>query len=231
MACASDAYREIKNNRTRENDTIFRKYGGTNLNEFLSVCIEHYFESPGEIKEKYPLLYYATGILLNQCSSGDRTKVGIRSEFFAEQNKFLPGITKHTMRSHFLRHWTFKLWGFVSAVLIYNIATGNLRNPITLAIFLMIISIYLWYDYNAVKIEFGGKEIQIEKGSILFKNRKREIIVLSQLISLRNGDEGWDFIYYNIKDAFFHQEKVNPPKGVNETFFEECRCNKIAVSR
>lgn len=227
LTCAFDAFSDIKNKR----DTIFRKYGGANINEFLSVCIEHYFESPEEIKEKYPLLYYVTGILLNQYSTRDQTKVGIRAEFLAEHSKLLPGIAKQNMQSHFLRHWTFKLWAFVFAVFIYNISTGNLLNPITLALFVMFASIYLWYDYNAVKLEFDEKEIRVEKGSVLFRKRRTWIIPISQLISLRTGEEEWIFTYYNTADSFFYEEKIYPPKGVNDLFLEECKRNKIAVLR
>lgn len=43
-----------------------RTYGGTNLMEFFSVCIEHFFETPSEFKEKKPQLYPILSKLLGQ---------------------------------------------------------------------------------------------------------------------------------------------------------------------
>jgi len=226
LACAYEAFYDLKNKR----ETIFRSYGGTNINEFLSVCIEHYFESPEEIIKKYPLLYYATGILLNQYTNTNKTKLGIRAEFLSEQNKHLAGFTKQTMQNQFLKHWSFKLWAFVFAILIYNMSTSGILNPITLILFLMFVCIFFWYHYNAVKFEFNGKEILIEKGSLFFKKRKTWVISIAQLISLRTEDE-WIFTYYSNEDAFFYEEKINPPKGVNEAFIANCKQNKIAVLR
>ncbi|MEO6301939.1 MAG: zinc-dependent peptidase, partial [Bacteroidia bacterium] len=80
LASAMEAYKDIKNDRA----TIFRKYGGTNINEFLSVCIEHYFESPEEIKKEYPNLYFCTAILLNQQTQNNTTQINIRENLLRE---------------------------------------------------------------------------------------------------------------------------------------------------
>jgi hypothetical protein len=48
------------------NPSYLRKYGGTNMVEFLSVCVECFFERPGELKEKMPVLYYNMCILFSQ---------------------------------------------------------------------------------------------------------------------------------------------------------------------
>jgi len=46
--------------------SFFRDYGGTNINEFFSVCVEYFFESSAAFKEKLPEIYKHMCILLNQ---------------------------------------------------------------------------------------------------------------------------------------------------------------------
>ncbi|UPT65969.1 MAG: zinc-dependent peptidase [Sphingobacteriales bacterium JAD_PAG50586_3] len=48
------------------NPSYLRKYGGANMVEFLSVCVECFFERPAELKEKMPVLYYNLCILFIQ---------------------------------------------------------------------------------------------------------------------------------------------------------------------
>lgn len=227
IACASDAFTDVRDKK----ETIFRNYGGTNMNEFLSVCIEHYFESPEEIKEQYPVLYYATGILLNQVSEGNKTGIGIRKEFLAAQNNCFRGFQQLEIKTTFLKHWSSKLWGFVLAVLIYNILGGKIMHPITLALFLMVIPIYVWFDYNMSTVAFNSKSIYFKKGFMLFKNRRAWSIPVSQFVSFRVSGEEWILTYYKDSDDFFHEETLYPPNGVNETFLADCRQNKIAVLR
>ena len=228
MSCSLDAFNDIKNNRP----TIFRKYGGTNINEFLSVCIEHYFESPGEIKEKYPLLYLATGILLNQATEPGHTKIGVRNELLLEQNKQLPGFEKKLeIQNRFLKHWTFKLWIIVLIMLFYSISNNGIAHPMNLALSLMVLSIYAWYDYNALALKFDGDQVFFKKGASVFKNRKSWSIPVSQLISIRTAGEEWTLVYYSDSDAFFYEESIHPPKGVNDEFLLNCKRNKIAVLR
>ncbi len=46
--------------------SFLRAYGGTNMHEFFSVCIEHFFELPFEFEKQLPYLYGQTALLLNQ---------------------------------------------------------------------------------------------------------------------------------------------------------------------
>jgi Mlc titration factor MtfA (ptsG expression regulator) len=225
LASAYDAFYDIKNNR----ETIFRKYGGTNISEFLSVCIEHYFESPEEIREKYPLLYYSTGILLNQSSMNRTTTLGVRPGFFAAKNKLLAGFTRHMLQSSFTRHWTFKLWLLVSFILMFNIVNAGFLNSINLGLLIMFTGIYVWYDYNAIKIEFEKTHLHVEKGSGLFRKRKEFDILVSNLVSVRTEDEELIFTYYYGTDNFFYEERINSPKGGMESLLKECASNKIAL--
>lgn len=51
---------------TAENNSFFRKYGTTNINEFWAVAVETFFESPLQFKLKFPELYLYTGKILGQ---------------------------------------------------------------------------------------------------------------------------------------------------------------------
>lgn len=50
----------------RHEPSFFREYGGTNINEFFSVCVEYFFESPQAFRERLPEIYKHMCILLNQ---------------------------------------------------------------------------------------------------------------------------------------------------------------------
>lgn len=62
------------------NNGFFRAYGANNINEFLSVVVEHFFESPSEFQKLMPGLYESTAQLLNQKTDGKTTEVGIRKQ-------------------------------------------------------------------------------------------------------------------------------------------------------
>lgn len=60
--------------------SIFRRYGAANIHEFLSVCTEHFFESPDKFKLKAPELFEQMCILFNQVPGIDRsTQIGVRN--------------------------------------------------------------------------------------------------------------------------------------------------------
>ena len=76
VACAMPEFVNLKNGRT----SIFRRYGATNIHEFLSVCTEHFFESPDEFKLKAPELFDQMCILFNQQPAKmDSARIDIRN--------------------------------------------------------------------------------------------------------------------------------------------------------
>lgn len=227
LASANEAFYDIKNGR----DTIFRKYGGANINEFLSVCVEHYFESPEEIKERYPHLYYATGILLNQYSDGKATKIGVRDEFFENANKLLPGLEKQVMETRFLKHWLSKVVISVGAIFFYQVTANDFRNGVSIALLITFIGVLCWYWYSALQMTWEKTSLQIEKGRFIFNRRKLSAVPLSKVISIKVDVDEWELIFYDSRDSFFHREQVSAPKGGREAFLSNCIRNKIAVLR
>ncbi len=225
LVIASEAFRDTRQNK----GSIFRKYGGTNLSEFISVCFEHYFESPEEIKEKYPLLFYATGILLNQVTLQGITELGIRNRFFGECTPLLPGFSNYEAQSSFKRDWTFKLWLLVFLMTFYNGLTAGFFNALTLGLSLVFVAIYVLYDYQALRVKFNQKEVSIQKGAWLFKNRKSLRVQISQITCVSFTDDELTFLYYNKEDDYFLQEKTTNPNGGRDVFIKDCKANKIAV--
>jgi Mlc titration factor MtfA (ptsG expression regulator) len=59
---AREEFLRLKNSEP----SFFRKYGGTNINEFFSVCVEYFFESSKEFQNIHPEIYKHLSILLNQ---------------------------------------------------------------------------------------------------------------------------------------------------------------------
>jgi Mlc titration factor MtfA (ptsG expression regulator) len=57
-----DEFHRVK----KGNASMLRQYAGTNINEFFSVCVEYFFESPALMKEKLPEIYKHMCVLLNQ---------------------------------------------------------------------------------------------------------------------------------------------------------------------
>lgn len=59
---SNHAYTALKNKQ----DSILRKYGGVNEDEFFAVSVEHFFESPEEFQKALPNVYNHLCLLLNQ---------------------------------------------------------------------------------------------------------------------------------------------------------------------
>ena len=49
-----------------EKNSVLRNYAGQNKHELFAVCVETFFEQPGELKAKIPVLYETMCDLLNQ---------------------------------------------------------------------------------------------------------------------------------------------------------------------
>lgn len=71
--------------RTRQQD-FFREYGGTNVSEFFSVCVENFFEVPEQFKQELPELYYHLCYLLKQNPLNATNDYMFNEEEIAEAN-------------------------------------------------------------------------------------------------------------------------------------------------
>lgn len=58
-------FEKLKEGGTMRGDGFFRSYATTNTFEFFSVVLEHFFESPLELKSRFPEIYHLVSKMLN----------------------------------------------------------------------------------------------------------------------------------------------------------------------
>ncbi|MDP3567346.1 zinc-dependent peptidase [Sediminibacterium sp.] len=225
QAAANDAFNDIRNNR----ETIFRKYGGANLNEFVSVCFEHYFESPEEIKKQYPNLYYATGILLNQQTQNNITNINVREKLLSESNLLNSGFSSLSVKTNPLKSSSFILMLILSIPLIYTLFTTSFNSGASIFLMLLALVIYLRFDFTYTTFCFDGIEFKLKKGLFLFKNWQSFSVAVSNIISARLYDNNdLEVVVYNSKNKSFYEETVSTNQAFSPEFINEIITNKIA---
>lgn len=111
-------HKSVKNEflKLKHSDEHFlRQYGGTNMQEFFAVCIEHFFEVPKAMKTELPRLYNSLCVLLNQdplhTTTDYRISPGLKRKF--------PELITSRAKSHDITwHWslTLMLIGFFAGV-------------------------------------------------------------------------------------------------------------------
>jgi len=230
LASANQAYNDIRHNR----ETIFRKYGGANINEFLSVCIEHFFEAPHQIKEKYPLLYYSTAILLNQYTENGLTELNIRQKLFEEKNKLLNVKQEYDINTSWTKTSSFKIMVVITFPLIYTMGVTGFTSGVSMTLLFLLLAFYLRFDYHYITTHLKNNRFFLQKGLFLFKNRRKLEISLSQLVSMRlygngSGDSECELIYYDINNHSFYMEEIAVGKTFSNEFLSEVVANKIAI--
>ncbi len=229
LAAAMEAFYDTKNNK----QTLFRKYGGTNINEFISVCIEHYFESPLEIKKEYPYLYYCTAILLNQQTNNKITEVNIREPLLKELNALQQGFTEKVIKSNALRTNSFPVVMVILVPFLFTAFVTGLFSGGSIFFEILIGIIYLRFDYRYTKMQVNKQGFNISKGFFVFKNRSKYIFPASNLVSVRMYNRGeekqdWEVIFYNSKNDHFYEETILEYKPLDKQFVAEINKNKIA---
>lgn len=231
LASAYPAFYDTKNGRKN----VFRKYGGTNINEFLSVCIEHYFESPQEIMEEYPLLYYSTGILLNQEMTAGQCRIGARNRMFEEKNKILTGFSGRCVMSSGLTGKTFKAMIGAFIIMALCIVSFGALSMSSLVMFTVCIVLYLCFDFGFTVLTISERNLQFSRGLFLFKSRKESDLPISQIISLRDLSKGssdtWEIVFYNSNDGYFYQEQLSSRNNDYGEFFRVLELNRITRFR
>jgi MtfA peptidase len=230
LASANEAYNDIRNNR----NAIFRKYGGTNINEFMSVCIEHFFESPGQIKEHYPHLYYSTAILLNQCTGGAGTEINIRQKLFEEKNSLLKVSATYELKTNWRKNSSFAMFIVIAVPFIYTAVVTGLLSGATLVLVTLLMAVYLRFDYNYIHSRIENNRLFLRKGYLIFKNRRKVDVRLSQLVSVRitgngGGDTELDLIYYDFNEHSFYEDSIPVGHQFENGFLRDIVSSRIAV--
>lgn len=191
--------------------SIFRKYGGANINEFLSVSVEHFFESPVQFKNELPLLYSATSIMLNQRTSGDFTSINIRDEELRLQPVPL-SFDPVTSDPGFLR----SIFSVISLMLFVVSGFTVLNTGLTSfpSLFMLGLSVFTFLrgDYKYASATFTSGGLEIRNGLFLFRNRSSYSIKASELISVEfiSGEGDYTTLAFTFlgKDHSFYEESV-----------------------
>jgi MtfA peptidase len=229
LAAANEAYSDIR----KKEETVFRKYGGTNINEFMSVCIEHFFESPEEIKAQYPFLYYSTAVLLNQYTNKGSTRVNVRAELFTEINKISSPVAECHLRTDLKRTAFFMLLFVIAVPMLYTFYVSGITSGASIFLMGLCFLMYFRYDFNFISASIKQDSVSIKKGLFLFRNRFAITVQLSQLVSLRVAEDSigadWELIYYNPVTDAFYSEMILSGKAPDKNFLREMWINKVAI--
>jgi Mlc titration factor MtfA (ptsG expression regulator) len=222
LASAYEAFNDIREGQK----TIFRKYGGSNINEFISVCIEHFFESPHEIKEAYPLLFYSTAALLNQLPEQEGTQIDVRAQVLERKNRVMKGFTDYPFTSPVSMAFLVSL-----GPLIYTIYMTGFLSGISFVLEGICILLYLHFDFKYTHLRISSRLLEIKKGLFILQHGKKQIPV-SHIISFRKTAWGeknvnYDVIYFDSADHYFYEESVICPVTHQERLVQELKENRV----
>lgn len=183
LACAYSEFKKLQGNPA---DSIFRKYGGVNINEFFSVAIETFFESPMEFKAALPALYKQTSILLNQTCRDDGTVfVNCRESLMRERDFKLSKDYAEAMTFN-LRYnglaLVAALFALVGAVSMTN--EGYLY-PSPYILFVIAAIVWFYFERHYTRVHFAKDHFTIQKGFSFTKSIGTVVMPYSQLISFK----------------------------------------------
>lgn len=200
-AFANAEFLSLKN----DGDSIFRKYGGVNINEFLSVVVEHFFESPQEFEAHDPDLYSATAVLLNQKTNGESTWLNVRRQELARLNAKYNRVPPF----EFIPNFSFTPTLICLSILIYTaIASGILSFP-TLFLAFTTFSLFLRSDYYSNRFYFNGEKIIFSEGAFIFRERSLHSFSVSQITKIQFGHENnrlfADITFFSDEGLFFEE--------------------------
>ncbi len=172
---ADEEFENIENER----ESFLRKYAGANKHEFFAVCMEYFFESSKEFRERLPQIYYQLCILLNQDPLQADTHVEEIKRKPQEQLKSeLTAITPVFKTEFSFRSISFHA---VYLLLIFTViakqgfksSLSMLYIPMIIATVAVLITIYrnnkiIFYEnYLAVRNIFGNIKIVYEMDEII----------------------------------------------------------------
>lgn len=189
LACANIEFNKIRKGEL----SIFRKYGAVNINEFFSVLVETFFETPLEFKKYFPELYIQTSILLNQTlSDGGHVILNCRENLMKENS--------NKLSSNFDNIISYKLpfdGAMIMGVLFFIVGFftlfgGGYLYPSPYILFGIAFICLFYSERKYTRIYFGTTTFRIEKGFLLLKGFQFKTLPISQLISLYVGYEHSD---------------------------------------
>lgn len=200
-ACADTEYHRLKGDIP---GSIFRKYGGVNIEEFFSVVVETFFESPEEFKTALPDLYRETSILLNQTVEPNGVVPGCREALMAAQHGALapadiPG------ESSLPRYRTLLVPAALLGCtgLIWLLLAGRHAGLFPYVLVAVAIASLIWVEARATAVVFRPSHLLIRKGILMARSVE---VPYAQLVSLSpTGGHTLSVVYYH--NAYFYAER------------------------
>ena len=174
VSCSMIEFNKLKGGK----ESIFRRYGATNIHEFLSVTTEHFFESPDEFKLKAPEFFNQMCILFNQLPANEGSvKINVRNELLIEPlSKIDPQAPILELKASFLQtliSFGVKLIYFVFFILFMTAVIVATQSIITLIIGLLILPfVVIKLNNTFVTVKFYETGIYVQKGFTLRFARK-----------------------------------------------------------
>ena len=231
LSCAMNEYHKLKNDSA---NSIFRKYGSVNINEFFSVAVETFFELPMEFKAYSPELYKHTSILLNQTFTDKGSVVlNCREELInsASFKMSKPYVGAMTFNLHYNGLSIGATLFFVVGII--TLSNGGYLYPSPYILFGISTCIWLLFEIHYTRIKFGMDGVTIQKGFALMKGYRTFKLSYSHLISFaasyehtkdKKGNDikklnGGSVTYY--RNKLFYEEELNID-AVQPQFDELC---------
>jgi len=164
VANAVHEYSRMKNGHP----SIFRRYGATNIHEFFSVCIEHFFESPDEFRAKLPELFIQTCILLNQIPAKDASaQIDVREQLMSKnkvtESNELPLFSLESSLLKTLGNFGSRLIYFI--LVLFILLLQHNTSATLLAFFLCLFGVYI-VNNEYFTIRFYENHLYLQKGFI-----------------------------------------------------------------
>ena len=145
IAVAEQEYFKLR----RKQDSIFRNYGGSNINEFFSVIVEHFFESPLQFKLHHPEIFKHLCVLLNQIPSPHSVELDVRGKLLTVKNEKLFTNLLGATSSYGGIFPVVSLFGLIGFVFIMIYDAGKWQNY--LSVFILSALMFLTFIFPKLK--------------------------------------------------------------------------------
>lgn len=184
LACATIEFNKIRKGEL----SIFRKYGAVNINEFFSVLVETFFETPLEFKNYFPELYIQTSILLNQTFIDDGFVVLNCRENLIKQNVIkLSTDFEDAIEFKVPSNGAMIMSVLFAIVGVFSLFGQGYKYPPPYILLGITVVFWFYAETKYSRIYFGTTSFRVEKGFLLLKGIQSKTLPLSHLISLYVG--------------------------------------------
>lgn len=185
LACAYSEFKKLKDHIP---GSIFRKYGSVNIEEFFSVAVETFFETPMEFRKELPALYLHTSILLNQTFSEDgQVTIDCRKDLMKAGNFELTKDYSAAMHFRMDYNKTAIASGLSALAGIFAMIKYGGTHPLSYVFFAAAIILWIYFESQYTRVFFGKEHLKVRKGFLILKNIQTFFVPYSQLVSFKVG--------------------------------------------